>query len=109
MNTIERPKVITKRFKVVAISTNRGSFGHSGHILISEDGIAVEGDRQRTDMNPTIPNLNRGDILTFEVDKDGMPKNWIAHNFEFMAPARQGNPPKALVDEVWSPNFGAKG
>jgi hypothetical protein len=99
----------TKRFKVVAISTNRGSFGHSGHILISEDGIAVEGDRQRNDMNRTIPNLKRGDVLTFEVDKDdGMPKNWIAHHFEYMKPARQGNPPKAVVDEVWRSDFGQK-
>ncbi len=94
-----------REFKVVSISTNRGSFGHSGHILLSEDGIAVEGDRQRNDINPTIPNLNRGDILKFRVDDDGMPLDWHTHHFEFMAPARQGNPTQEVFDIVWRSDF----
>lgn len=99
MTTTTAPK--TKRFKVVAISSNAQSFGHSGHIMVAEDGTAVEGGRQRQEMNPTIPNLNKGDILEFQVDAEGFPSNWHAHRFETINPFKDGKAPAAIVKEVW--------
>ena len=91
----------TKDFKVVAISKNTGSFGHKNHILVAQDGTAVQGDRQPNSINKTIPDLKEGQVLSFNVGDDGQPTDWINHRFEFMSPFKDGKAPPMIVKQVW--------
>lgn len=100
MLTKTPPKTTPKEFKVAAISSNTGTFGHKGHILIARDGSAWQGDRQPNAINRTIPDLKKGDVLTFQVNDKGELQNWFDHRFEFMHRMKTAAPP-GVVKEVW--------
>jgi hypothetical protein len=92
-------KRCTSQFKVAAISTNTGDFGHHGHILVSRSGLVVEGLRFRCSGNPL---LSVGDILDFEVDEYGKPVNWHKHLFESIRDYNLGLSPVELLKKLWS-------
>ena len=92
--------VTRKRFKVATISSNLGSFGHKGHILIAEDGHVIEGDRQPNNINRTIADLKKGDVLEFTVNADDEIVNWQEHCFECIK-RRVPDAPPGLVQKVW--------
>jgi len=93
-------KTTKELFKVVAVSSNTGSFGHKNHVLLSRSGKAFDGWRQPK-VNSGNPDLVPGDELEFEVDAKGNPVNWFTHHFEIISPSVHGDPPQAVYDEVW--------
>lgn len=97
-----------KRFRVVRVSTNTCKFGLKRHLLVAEDGTAIEADRQPSSILPGMKDLREGDDLTFSCGEDGFPNNWaVEHQFGFVHPAPQGKMPPNLVAILFSSNFAA--
>lgn len=79
-----------KKFKVVAKSSNMGSFGHYQYVVMAEDGesykILISYWRE----------IKEGDILTARIDPDG-PDFGISE----CAPDPIQRAPEAVIKEVW--------
>jgi len=88
-------------FRIAAISSNTGSFGHKRHILVSKHGIAVEAERMPNNCNPSNRDLTSGEELTFTVDAEGMPTDYQRQGFETLSRMRP-EPPQAVIDQIFS-------
>ena len=81
-----------KEFKVVAVSSNRGSFGHTGHILMARDGTTFE--VAVSDMHVK----KKGDIVSLKVVDDMVE---CTQAFFFETPEKMADAPPGVIREVW--------
>lgn len=83
-----------KDFKVVAVSSNRNSFGLKGVVLVARDGQAFEVGSN----NLHLP--QRGDVLVVPT-KPGIGLDWGSLGFEIPRALDPPAPPD-VVQQVWS-------
>ena len=87
-------------FAIAAISSNSGSFGHKEYIVLGRNGVCFKGHRQPSENAPGNKDLKKGDTFIWEVDADGMPRNWIEW-FE-TAYKMPDQAPQAVIDEAFA-------
>lgn len=82
----------SQEFKVVAKSSNTGSFGHRQYIVVARDGSAYE-----ILIIPSNLSLSMGQVINVPLC-NGQPQ-W--QKFYVECPRRLGDAPQATVEEIW--------
>jgi hypothetical protein len=87
-------QILTKPFKVVAVSSNTNSFGLNQMVLVAKDGNCFKACKYNG-----IEPLKQGDIVIVPVDGEALRPNFALAGFEI--PELLPNAPQDVVNEVW--------
>lgn len=100
MSQVTSKLLPAKRYKVAAVSSNVGAFGHRRPVLIAEDGEAWA---IHVSISPGVRQLQRGDIIMLSKDRyDGGTIQPNANaDIWFEVPERLPDAPRGVVAEVW--------
>jgi len=88
-----------KHFKVAAVSSNRGSFGHNEFVIMAADGEAWKVQHIQSNGE-----WKKGGIISipFTGSLSGLPKRQYVWGFVSVeCPGELSKAPQKVIDEVW--------